>query len=535
MKKTLCALLAFCLILMCMGAAAVAEADGSTLIVGEYILDTEVANMNPYVTTGTRATTLRQLTYDPLVFFNPLDGTFVPMLATEWAYNEDFTAITFKLREGVTWHDGEPFNAEDVVFTFNMLNGTTLDTFGLWSKLTSVEANGDYEVTMNFSEPFSAFMAYCGSCYIVPEHIWSKEADVAAFLNTEPVGTGAFMFSKYTTGTDLQYTANKDYWAGCPQVDHLVMEMYNSSPNVTLALMAGDVDCTFGTITMSYLPQLLAQENMNLQMYPGMDNYVVSMNQENELLKDVAVRQAMCMAIDQNSLISRCEYDAVFPINMAWLPDLFGEYVNSDANAILQYDTAGAREVLEAAGYTVGDDGIYQKDGKRLSFTYYNASGAPAQQMEAGMIQQYLLNVGIEITPKIATWAELATIRQQGNFDLIQLSYALVADPYAALHSFFHSSQTSPSGEASVGQNYFRYRNDEMDALIEQIGVETDEAAKKDLVFKAQDILANSYLYLPMYNVGGHIPYYDGNRVTGWSDAYPISCPLNLIGVHPVG
>ena len=96
--------------------------------------------------------------------------------------------------------------------------------------------------------------------------------DVAAYLNTEPVGTGAFVFSKYTTGTDLQYTANENYWAGRPQVDNLVIEMYNSSPNVTLALMAGDVDCTFGTIAMSYLPQLLAQENMKLQMYAGMGN-----------------------------------------------------------------------------------------------------------------------------------------------------------------------------------------------------------------------------------------------------------------------
>ena len=93
------------------------------------------------------------------------------------------------------------------------------------------------------------------------------------------------------------------------------------------------------------------------------------MNMENELLKDKAVRQAMCMAIDQSSLISRCEYDAVYPINMAWLPDLFGEYVNKDANAILQYDVAGARQLLEDAGYTLGDDGIYQKDGNRLSFT----------------------------------------------------------------------------------------------------------------------------------------------------------------------
>ena len=100
------------------------------------------------------------------------------------------------------------------------------------------------------------------------------------------------------------------------------------------------------------------------------------------------------------------------------------------------------------------------------------------------MIQQYLLNIGIEVVPRIATWAELATIRQQGDFDLIQLSYDLVSDPYAALYNFFHSSQTAPSGETSVGQNYFRYRNEELDAIIEQIGVETDEETKTELTSK---------------------------------------------------
>lgn len=214
MKKVLGILLVLCMLLTVAGTTVLAEESGSTLLVGEYILDTEVANMNPYVTTGTKSSLLRPLTYDALVYFNPVDGTYVPMLATEWAFNDDYTGITFKLREGVTWHDGEAFNAEDVVFTYNMLNGTTLDTFGLWNKLTGVEANGEYEVSMSFSEPFSAFLAYCYNCYIVPEHIWSQVGDVSAYLNTEPVGTGAFIFSKYTTGTDLQYVANKDYWAG---------------------------------------------------------------------------------------------------------------------------------------------------------------------------------------------------------------------------------------------------------------------------------------------------------------------------------
>ena len=533
MKKALLILVALCMLMTAAGTVAFAE-DGGTIIVGEYILDTQMSNLNPYVTTGTWNNNFRTLVYDPLISFNPIKGEYVPMLATEWSFNEDMTQLTFKLREGVKWHDGEAFNAEDVVYTYEMVKGTTLDTYAIWDKTEKVEANGDYEVTFTFTETFPTFLAYCYNMYIVPEHLWSKVEDVNTFLNEAPIGTGMFVFEKYTVGTDIQFTANKEYWAGAPAADQLIVEMYNSSPNVTLALMAGDIDCTFGTITMSYVPQLLATPNCNIQIYAGQANWVVSMNMENELLQDVAVRKAMCMAIDQASLISRGEYNAVMTVNPAWLPDLFGPLVNAEANAVLKYDVAGAKQVLEDAGYTLGDDGIYQKDGKRLSFTYHNASGAPAQQMEAGMIQQYLLNIGIEIIPRIATWAELATIRVMGKYDLLQNSYTVLPDAYAALFNFFHSSQTAPSGEAAVGLNHFRYRNPEMDALIEKIGKETDENAKKDLVYEAQMIIANEYIYLPMYNSGGHNPYYDGNRVTGWNLDYPVNSPFCLIGVHEI-
>lgn len=532
MKKLLVLALVLALLCGCMTAVAEEPKAGGRLVIGEYILDTQLANLNPYITSGTANNTIRQLMYDALTYYNPVDGVIYPILATEWAFNADCTAIVFKIREGVTFHDGEAFDASDVAFSYNMIKGNALDTFGLWAKLTSVEATGDFEVTMTFNAPFPSFVSYTSDIYIVPEHIWSTVDDVAAYLNPNPVGTGAFIFRKYTVGTDLQFDANKNYWEKAPYVDELIMELYNSSPNVTLALLAGEIECTFGTITMSNIPELLTREHMILQLYAGLTNWVVSFNMENELAQDVAVRKAMCMAIDQNALITRCEYNGVFPINMAWLPNLFGDMVNAPANEILKNDPAAARAVLEEAGYVKGKDGVYAKDGKRLSFTYYNASGAPAQQMEAGMIQQYLLNIGVEIIPRIATWAELAVIRQQGNYDLLQNSYAFPADPYAALFNCFHSSQTAPSGEPTPGLNNFRYRNPEFDAIVDQLATETDVAKQKELIWKAQDILANEYIYLPMYNSGGHNPYYDGKTVAGWKASFPISRAQCLIHVY---
>ncbi len=531
MKKFLgIALSLMMLVSLLPGLGAAQAKDGGRLVIGEYILDTQLSNKNPYVTTGTWNGNLRTLMYDPLVYFNPLAGEYIPMLAEEWSWNEDYSAMTFKLREGVKWHDGEAFDAEDVIFTYNMIKDTTLDVYGLWNRFESITANGS-EVTVKCKGAFPSLLSYIAELYIVPQHIWSGVGNVAEYLNEAPVGTGAFKWRKATVGTDIQFEANKDYFLGAPHVDELLIMMYNSSPNLSLALLKGEVDMTMGTITMSNIPEFLTKPNANMQIYAGLTNWVVCMNQENESLADVAVRKAMCMAVDQTSLITKAEYNGVFPINMAWLPDLFGDLVNEEANALLTYDPAGARAVLEAAGYTLGEDGVYQKDGRRLSFTYHNASGAPAQQMEAGMIQQWLLNIGIEIIPKLATWAELATLRQQGKFDLLQNNFQFPADPYAALNSCFHSGMTAPSGQAAPGNNHFRYRNPELDKILDTVATETDAARQKELYYQAQTIIANDYVGLPMYNSGDHVPYYDGNRISGWRTDVPVKSIPNLISI----
>lgn len=531
--KRLTALLLLLIMLVSLTATPMISAennDGGAIIIGEYILDTQMANKNPYITNGTWNVNLRTFMYDPLVYYNPIKGEIMPMLAEEWSWNDDYTSLTFKLREDVKWHDGTPFTSEDVVFTYTMLKDTILDVYGLWKRFEEITAEGN-SVTVTCSEPFPSLLSYIGELYIVPKHIWEEVPDVAEYLNENPIGTGAFIWDKYTVGTDIQLNSNKEYFLGAPKTDKLVIQMFNSAPNLTLSLLKGDVDLTTGTIAMSSIPEFLTKENAELQLYSGLANWIVSFNFENELLANKAVRKAMCMAIDQSSLITKAEYDGVFPLNTGWLPNLFGDLVNEEANSILSYDPEGAREVLEADGFTLGDDGVYQKDGKRLSFTYHNASGAPAQQMEAGMIQQWLLNIGIEILPRLATWAELATIRQLGNYDLLQNSYSFPADPYAALNSTFHSSMTAPSGTAAPGNNHLRYRNPEVDALLDKVATETDLEEQAKIYSQLQEIIANDYVGLPMYNQGGHIPYYDGNRLIGWNTEVPVQSVINLIGL----
>ena len=336
--------------------------------------------------------------------------------------------------------------ADDVLYTYQILKDNPIfDRFGLWNRLEEIRKDGE-NVTFVTKTSFVSLPEYLSKIYIVPKHIWEKE-DAASFTNTKPIGTGPFIYDQYTTGTAITFKANKDYWKGAPKLDQAMFLMYNSAPNCTLALLKGEIDCTTGTISMSSIPEFMSKPNAKLQTYPGLGNFNVMMNHENELLADKNVRKAMAMAINQSELITKGEYNGVLPTYISWLPDLFGDYINKEAANSLEYNLEEAKKLLEDSGYTKGKDGIYEKDGKRLSFTYHNASGAPAQQMEAGMIQQWLLNLGIEIIPKLATWPELTQLQQTGDFDLIQNNITFPPDPYAALNTSFHSSMTAPVGE----------------------------------------------------------------------------------------
>lgn len=509
------------------------EITGGLIRVGEYVVDTQMANKNPFATSGT-FTNMLKIIYEPLMLFNEKKGTLEPSLALDYTWNADKTELTFTMNENVKWQDGQPLTAEDAVYTMQIIKIVpAYDKYGLWNTLTDVKANGN-QVIFTLSKPLVSLPEYLSQILIVPKHIWEKE-DAASYINENPIGTGPFIFKEYVTGTSITLDANKDYWRGTPKVDGMLITMYNTAPNCTLGLLKGEIDCTFGTMAMSSIPEFNTKENAKMDVFAGLGNFSVLMNHGNEMLSDVAVRKAMAMAINQADLIAKGEYNGVLPTSIGWLPDLFGEDVNENAKKSLTFDLEAAKAVLEEAGYVKAKDGIYEKNGKRLSFTYHNASGAPAQQMEAGMIQQWLLNLGIEIIPKLATWPELTQLAQTGEYDLLQMGISFPPDPYAALNTCFNSNMTAPVGQATPGLNYFRYRSDEMDALLAEVANEVDEAKRKEIFYKIQDLLAKDYVFLPMYNSSGHIPYYDGKNLTGWTDVEaPITSNVNLVNLRPV-
>ncbi|HUZ17064.1 MAG TPA: ABC transporter substrate-binding protein, partial [Spirochaetia bacterium] len=474
---------------------------------------------------------LFEFIYDTLLYFNPVQKKLDPRLATSYSWSSDNRTLA----KNVKWQDGTAFSAQDVVFTFDVLkNNPVLDTYQLWKDIASVTASGN-TVTFTMKSAFPSLPYYLSTVYIVPEHIW-KAQDPVTFLNTSPIGTGAFIFKKYNTGTDIQLVSNPDYFGGRPHIDGIDILTYSSASATTLALLKGDASQTLGTIAMPSIPRLLDNKDSHMQAYPGLQNFVVLLNNANSELGNPIVRRAMIMGVDRKTLIEKGELNAVYPMNDAFLPDLFGSLVSqSSFNAeSLKYDPAGAMKLLEDNGFTKGSDGIYvdPKTGKKLSFTYYEAAGAPAQENEANMMQQWLKAIGVEATPKLATWPELTSIARSGSYDMVQLGIPMPPDPFTFLDSVFSSSATAPVGQNTNGLNYARYRNPKVDSLLVQLAKTFDPTQREQLFQQIQaEIIQSVPPYIPMYNVGGHI-IYNTSGFTGFTTDYPVGSVQNMLSIH---
>src|SRR3989440_8586526 len=184
------------------------------------------------------------LMYETLYFVNVNDGSFTPMLATNYSWNSDNTQVTFTIRQNVKWNDGKPFTANDVAFTFNtMKQYPAADTNGVWSYLSSVTSSDANTVVMTFQKAYPPeLVTIAGHVYIIPQHVFASAGDPTKYLTDKPVGTGPFTLTKYQPSLAV-YDKNPSYWqADKVKVDQVQFPEYKDNSTLALALPRGDID-----------------------------------------------------------------------------------------------------------------------------------------------------------------------------------------------------------------------------------------------------------------------------------------------------
>ncbi|MDF0514488.1 ABC transporter substrate-binding protein [Agromyces sp. H3Y2-19a] len=489
-------------------------------------------NFNPFaVDTAVHATF--GAIYEPLFFFNQLSADPpVGLIGDSYEYSEDGKTLTVTIKPDLKWSDGEDLTAEDVAFTFGYGSNKT-------EQFVSAEATDDTTVVLTYTEPqFTSASLTLGSTYIIPKHIWEDIDDFMAETNPEPVGSGPYVLKDFS---EAAYTveANDLFRDGAPaveQVQYLGLDSNQSSQDL---LTTGKID---------WVGQFIANPDavtgkgdistLNLQQDPT--TITTCANADLGCTgpqTDPAVRQAINLAIDRATIREKAfaglagESSPSFtlqPRDEQWLAD------PALATSPQEADPAAAAEVLEAAGYTKGDDGFYGKDGTAIEIDLFSPDGWTDYNDAAKLISEQAAEAGIRINARTVSDAEYWTPIQNGDFQmaLFGLTQSLVADPYSNYHEYFAGSSTAKVGEGPLdGQNYSRYANPVVDEAVLAAGATQDVATKQAAYGAIQAEIARDLPYIPVV-LNASQSFFNTEKFTGWpseSDLY--AAPLPYLAV----
>jgi peptide/nickel transport system substrate-binding protein len=475
--------------------------------------------------------------YEPLVYDNLLNDKKTPWLASAYEWSSDSKTLTFTIRPGVKWSDGQDFTADDVVFTFNLLKQhPDADLQSDWAVLSSVTKSGTDKVVMAFQQAaVPNFYQIAGQTAMVPQHIWSAFNDPASQVVKDPVGTGPFTMSA-CTGQNIAYKRNPSYWQkGLPYVDTVNYPAFLDNDPANAFLAAGQAQWGGQFIPNIDTYYVAKDPKNNHYWFPPIQNINIWFNQTQAPLNNKAVRQAMAYGIDRAAVSQKGEFGYEPPGNQTGiLSPTFDSWIDKTQAAKYGYkfDVNKAQSLLQQAGYTKGSDGIFKDaSGKRLSFSIINIAGYTDWVASVQVIQDNLKQVGIEIKPDNLDSQAYFDKLFNGNFQLAygSLNTSPGPNPYYEMRNTLDSATTADIGQTAAG-DYGRYKNSSVDALFDQFGATTDSAKQHDLIKQVQATMLEDVPVIPVTE-GVAWYQYSTKDFGGWptkDDPFSAPAPWNL-------
>jgi peptide/nickel transport system substrate-binding protein len=461
--------------------------------------------------------------YEPLAFVNSLQSAKeTPWLATGWTWGNDNKTLTFTIRKGVTWNDGKPMTAADVVYTFNLLKKyPALDLNSVWTVLTSVTQQGSDHVVMTFNTPAAPYFYYvAGQTPIVPEHVWSAVKNPVTYNDPKPVGTGAYGI-KTCTPENITYAANKHYWQpGEPKVAEVLYPAFTSNTPANTELADGQAQ--WGNQFIPSIQKFYADKSShNHYWFPPVANNDLFINLKDSLLSNVAVRQAMAYAIDRNKVSQIGEYGYEPAANQSGIvTPTFSSWLDSSATAKYDYtyNPARAEQILTAAGFTKGSNGIFQtKSGQPLSFTAINIGDYSDFVASMQIIQQEFKAVGIGLTVQNLSSNAFDAALFDGHYQLAYYYETGGPTPYYELREQLLAANSAPIGQ-SASSNFERYSSPATDALLNAYASAATPAAQHQIVNQLEQVMLKD---VPVIPVDESVDWYEYNTgaFSGWPTA----------------
>jgi peptide/nickel transport system substrate-binding protein len=487
------------------------------------------SQLNPHLSIGHDIAT--RLFYEPLAAFDP-DANLVPVLATEIPTVEngglakDGTWVVWRLKKDVAWHDGRPFTADDVLFTWRYSADPAAGTSSMtrYQEPERVERLGDHAVRIVFREPTPFwFAAFCGDPgQVLPRHLFDAYRGARAReapWNLRPVGTGPFRIVSFRPGDELRAERNPHYHvSGRPRFDEIELKGGGDAVSAARAvLQASDFDLAMGAFADHELLARLEQVGKGrIAVAWGSEVEHIQLNQTDPwtevngergsikaphpLLSDPVVRRALATLVDRGAI----QRELFGPFGRTTANILAGPPRFASPNTTWSFSVDDANAALDAAGWARGPDGIRARDGKRLRLLFQTTTGAVRQRIQA-IVKQTCRRAGIEVELKsvpasVYASSDPSNPNTLGRFEAdLQMHVASTfgIDPQRLMEQFT-SWNVSAKANQWTGRNRVRWRHEGYDRLYLAAKHEMDPAKRAALMIQMNDLVIREAVVIPI-------------------------------------
>jgi peptide/nickel transport system substrate-binding protein len=516
-------------------------------------------NFNWMVPGTARNQGMHQAVWEPLFILNYETGEIMPYLGTAFTPNETLDVWTLTIRDGVKWADGEAYNADDVVFTVQMLLDDETSSLGgaadMQQWVTSIEKVDDLTVVFNLKAPNPRFqldywsVKIWGGIIILPEHVWAgQDPFTFEFYDPEqgwPMGTGAYRLTS-ASPTRFTYERRDDWWGaevgipemgieGLPAPTYLVWEVTGAEENKVQLASQGELDSIMDVTLGGF--EAMVSNNPNIIGWFDAMPFVwldpcprqLSFNTAVAPWDDKALRNAVALIIDRTEIISVAYEETTIPsqtlyVEYGGLMPTIEAITGAGMTLSTTADVEGGQALIEGAGWTMGSSGFYEKDGQTLAIEIQTHEAFIEKQRIAAVVVEQLRSAGIDASTRNVAGATWDDNKRFGNYSAVMDWDACgsINEPWASLNRYTNNFY-KPVGEAvNGGNNHVRWSgeaNDAYSAIVEEIGVlPLGDPAITEKVVEAYRYLYDEMPFIPITQARKLVPF-DTTYWTGWPTA----------------
>ncbi len=520
MKKTLRTLALLLLMVMVLSACGKPEGGGDVVEPTPTEKVLTIAQWNPPtglfvpdILLSSYDSSVTGLIYEPMMDYDE-NMEFKGLLAESWEVSDDNLSVTFHLRKDVTWHDGVPFTAEDVKWTLMFVGhkdytgprysnvekilGMPEWKAGTAEDVTGIEILDPHTIKITTSEIFASFYYSIGGRDIMPKHIW-ENVDIATLekntaMVSNPIGTGPFKFSEFVPDSHVIAVANKEYWAGSPKIDKVIIKAV-SQDTANAQIINGEIDIMDLSNFNPDVLKTLTDAKVELNFANSVTAQYMGVNNRLEYFKDNRVRQAMACAINRQQIVDQLLYGRASVLNNPYTPSSFAKPDDSKMD-MYAYDKDRAIALLTSVeGFTYNaKDNVMLYKGKPVKWELKYPIGNKAREASATVIQQNLKDIGIEIDLRLLEFAALSDALNKREFDLFLIGMGTSFD-----------ADQKYIWETDATYNYCGWADKKTDQMLDQglkfIDVADRQAVYEEWAIYMNEMIPNVWLYNPQSGV----------------------------------